>query len=149
MGIRAVDVRLEDRGGVMLCGGGRCRVGRRGAMSESGAGHEGSMTVEVSSNGVEYTRGAWRCGTTGGKADCGGAEHRSRGRRDGGEVGGRRDDAWGDAQPVPIWARHDREPPVRWESSSVVACTAPRSGDLVGNVTVELVGEEGGASGTG
>ena len=44
----------------------------------------------------------------------------------------------GDAQPVPIWARHDREAPVRWESSSVVACTAPRSGDLVGNVTVEL-----------
>ena len=37
MGIRAVDVRLEDRGGVMLCGGGRCRVGRRGDVRRRGA----------------------------------------------------------------------------------------------------------------
>ena len=114
MGIRAVDVRLEDRGGVMLCGGikymyvsrasveavrpsagvvGRSMevtvmgtrfavVGTRRAVScrwsggsgsrdvegrvlsstlvtcqSPGRGHEGSMTVEVSSNGVEYTRG--------------------------------------------------------------------------------------------
>ena len=73
---------------------------------------EGSMTVEVSSNGVEYTRG--------------GMAHREARLT---VVGpSRRDDAWGDAQPVPIWARHDREAPVRWEPSSVVACTAPRSG---------------------
>jgi hypothetical protein len=37
-------------------------------LSESGAGHEGSITVELSSNAAterSIREGAWRCGTTG------------------------------------------------------------------------------------
>ena len=47
---------MEWREWIEGCGG-QSVVIDLGDLSESGAGHEGSMTVELSSNGVEYTRG--------------------------------------------------------------------------------------------
>ena len=49
-------VPMEWREWIEGCGG-QSVVIDLGDLSESGAGHEGSMTVELSSNGVEYTRG--------------------------------------------------------------------------------------------
>ena len=109
----------------------------------------GVLAVEVSSNGVEYARGrveVWyqqRASVTAVRPSTGpeggGAEVRLYGE---GMVRG------GVHSLCRFGAGRDRESPVRWESSSVVACTTPGSGGLVGNVTVELVGEEGRVSGS-
>ena len=114
-----------------------------------GEGREGTMTVEVSSNGVDYTRGGMEVWYHG--------EARLMAVRPstGPEAGGTEVTLVGDGMVrggvhsrCRFGAGQDREGRVRWESSTAVACTAPGSGGLVGNVTVELVGEEGRASGS-
>ena len=102
------------------------------------------MTVEVSSNGVDYTRGGMEVWYHG--------EARLMAVRPstGPEGGGTEVTLVGDGMVrggvhsrCRFGAGQDREGRVRWETSTAVACTTPGSGGLVGNVTVELVGEEG------
>ena len=107
------------------------------------------MTVEVSSNGVDYTRGGMEVWYHG--------EARLMAVRPstGPEGGGTEVTLVGDGMVrggvhsrCRFGAGEDREGRARWETSTAVACTTPGSGGLVGNVTVELVGEEGRASGS-
>ena len=96
------------------------------------------MTVEVSSNGVDYTRGGMEVWYHG--------EARLMAVRPstGPEVGGTEVTLVGDGMVrggvhsrCRFGAGQDREGRVRWESSTAVACTAPGPGALVGNVTVD------------
>lgn len=132
------------------CSLGRVCLTRAVVPCESpGEERQGTMTVEVSSNGVDYTSGGmevWYHGearlaavrpSTG--PEAGGTEVTlvGEGMRRGGVHSRCR-----------FGAGQDREGPVRWVSSSAVACTTPGSGGLTGNVTVELVGDGSRASGS-
>ena len=113
---------------------------------ETGA--EGRMTVEVSSDGVEYTRGGMEVWYHT-EAELT-AVRPSRGPEGGGTevtLVGAGVMQGGAHSRCRFGMGQDRESVVRWATSSVVTCRAPGSGGLVGNVTVELVGEEGQASG--
>jgi len=107
------------------------------------------MTVEVSSNGADYTRGGMEVWY-----------HREARLTavipsTGPEAGGTEVTVVGDGlmrggvhSRCRFGAGEDRAVVARWESSTAVACTTPGSGGAAGNVTVELVGEEGRGSGS-
>lgn len=141
-------VPMEWRGRLDGCGG-QGVVIIDGDMPESGGGAGGD-----DDSGGEQQRSGLHEGRDGGvvprggKADGGEAEYGAGG-------GGTEVTLVGDGMVrggvhsrCRFGAGEDREGRARWETSTAVACTTPGSGGLVGNVTVELVGEEGRASGS-